>query len=423
MTVRRFLSLWLLLPPLLASAGQAPPFLETRVEPAAPYVQQQVRLTLRLFRGSHLQQGDFVLPEIPGALLAFVDETEARPVTRDGRSLEQVEQHYLLFPQHSGILQLPAPRFSGRGLFVRGSETPLRVRPPPPAAPRPWLPAAGLSLSLHWARDPAGWRAGEPRLLTLRVRARGLTGAQLPVPAYPPVDGLTMQEAGNGASEQIADGWVTGTRESRLRLIPERAGTYRLPPLSLTWWNTAADGPVVSRLPAVTLRVLPPLIPPSGGADTTPSPVQAPPEPVPGLAWKDLLPWLAALLFAGLALAAGRRLLPTAMTALGRWRDCRRSVRRFRRACLADDPAAARSALLDWSEDSGPGSRGTLPALADRFPGARAKAALLELDRALYGAGDWDGRESLERLLPHLHCPVMGAVQRPAADPIPPLNP
>ena len=91
------------------ASGSDQPSIEAFIEPDNPYVQQQMIYTLRLYRDSHLQRGYFLQPEVPNTLLVPLQPVPAARITRQGREYEVLEQSYLLFPQRSGRLQLPAP--------------------------------------------------------------------------------------------------------------------------------------------------------------------------------------------------------------------------------------------------------------------------------------------------------------------------
>ncbi|HEB97752.1 MAG TPA: hypothetical protein ENI96_15120 [Sedimenticola thiotaurini] len=410
-----------LLLPVGAIAAEEVPFLEMEAEPVRPYLQAQVRLTLRLYRESHLQSGDFVLPEIPGAMVAFVGEEEPRPVTRGGRALELVEQRYLLFPQRSGPLTLPAPAFSGRDLFVQGRPLTLQVRPPPDDAPRPWLPARSLVLSERWSGESGRpWRAGEPRLRVLTLEARGLTGAQLPPLPAPPVAGLELQPVRVETRERIADGVMIGSRIEYRRLIPATGGRFRLPAIMVPWWDTASDEPQTVWLPSRLLQIE------AGAAPAPPAPVTATPAAAPESSETAVPAWpLAALVLLALMLTG----MVTALRfrSLRRWWRCRRVRADLHRACRRADPAVARDALLRWSGLRGDGHPcPTLLELARSSPSPEATAAVLLLDRVLYGRapGAWDGREAWRALRPILRCrrrPARHRRQRPS--PIPELDP
>ncbi len=393
--LRLYLTLFLLLPML--AAGRELPFLEARVVPEQPYVQAQLQLTLRLFRESHLQRGDFLLPEIPGVLLEFVQEDEPRPADYQGQALEMIEQRYLLFPQRSGPLQLPAPIFSGHELFIKGEPITLQVRPPPEAASLPWLPIREIQLARHWVDEPGDWRVGEPRIRRLSIQARGLTAAQLPALTVPEPDGIEIQSLRVERRDEIINGELIGTSELYQRLIPTRQGDYRLESPIIHWWNTDSDQPGTAILDAELLTILPPLLTATVTRSGTPLSL---PSDARAVERRDAVP--ASLIGLSitllLLLTAGWRLLPSARRLARRWWQCRRALRQFYRACAGGEPRTAADALLAWVSADGVKACNTLPELADRMESLAARQAVLKLDQTLYGRspGDWEGMKMLQ---------------------------
>lgn len=418
----------LLLMLLLPAPGMAErqPFLEMEAAPDRPYVQARVLLTLRLYRASHLQQGDFLLPEIPGALVEFLAEEEPRPVQRAGEHLELIEQRYLLFPQHRGPLQLPAPLFSGRDLFVQGRPLTLQVRPPPPQARRPWLPATGVRLSARWGETADPWRRDEPRLRVITLEAGGLTGAQLPALPLPALDGLEVQRVRVEVRDRIEGDDLTGSRVEYWRLIPLKSGRLRLPEITVHWWNTDTERPMATRLKSRELTIgeapaAPPPDPGSGESAGAPAPA-AGGEPA-----NRVIPPTTGLTLLTLLLLAGVTTVVLRDPRYRCWRRCRRNRADFHRACRRGDPHQARRALLAWAAGRPDGRRcgDTLPALAAALDDPPARQAILGLDRALYGreGAPWDGSQAAAAVLPHLHCRMHRPGAKSGSGPIPQLNP
>jgi hypothetical protein len=228
-------------------------------------------------------------------------------------------------------------------------------------------------------------------------------------------------------------------------LIPTRPGPLTLPEVRVDWWDTTAGVLRSARLPAQTVEVLPaaaaaaatptPSAAPSdtpAAAATAPLPAALSPAPRPPQSpepWR----WISLFLLAGWGATVAlwwrehRRNHPasTALTA-----DTAVSLRVARaqlvQACRADDPSAARAALLAWAAAAWPARPPhSLPELARRLSEEPAREAVLALDRALYGDGRarWDGAE-LQRAL---HA-ILGSAARPrrsgpSREPLPQLYP
>jgi len=250
-----------------------PVFLEVEVEPKNPYVQQQVRVTVRLLHAVNLLDGSLDEPEGDAWMLKRLEQQDIRYETRrNGRRYGVVERNYALFPQKSGKLVLPALHFRGRiaqanrinrffdqGQAVRRQSQPVEidVRPRPASFPpdQPWLPATRLEL---WEQfEPNGTlKQGEPATRTLEIKAQGLLAAQLPDLPLPDVPGLSAYADQPVLQEETGPRGLHSSRRQKLALVPTRSGTLTLPEVTIPWWNVNTDRLEYARLPARTLQVV-----------------------------------------------------------------------------------------------------------------------------------------------------------------------
>lgn len=189
-----------------------------------------------------------------------------------------------------------------------------------------------------------------------------------------------------------------GVREERVTYVAEGGGGGALPPLHLRWLDLDGGEIITSQLPAIAVEV-------EG------------PAPIGGGAHR-LRPWLFPL--AGLVALAGlawalRRRWPAWQEALHRRneRSGQAALSRLRRTVTARDLAAARAA---WRELDG-----RFPALAAPHRAA-IEAALGELGRSRFGPSPTDSHAAW-RQLAHSLPRYRALAGRPAASPLPPLNP
>lgn len=236
------LALWLV-------PAAAEPFIEVELEPAEPYVQQQVTYTLRLYRDSHLQQGDFLRPETPHVLLRHAGSSEPHRLVHQGREMEVLEERWLLFPQRSGLLELPAPVFSGRDFYLRGEPARLRVRPRPVGSGDfPWLVTDELGLTEEWNGSLEGVRGGDSRLREIRISARQVTGAQIPPLDLPPLPHFSLHRLPPRISDTFEAGELWGERVETFLYVANGEGRGMLPAIEIRWWNPEKERVVVKRL-------------------------------------------------------------------------------------------------------------------------------------------------------------------------------
>ena len=449
------------LPPGTGDAGEDV-FLEVEAEPRTAYLQAPVYVSVRLFYRKSILEGNLSDPVLDDALVRrFGEDTQYR-ATRGSQAYRVIERRFVIFPQASGTLDIEPFTFVGRvagearagsgifgGLFTSGLRVSARssaleidVRPPPAGVVGPWFPAGEVSLNERWPDDPPRFVVGVAVTRTLRVEALGATGEQVPPIAVSPVDGIRHYPDKPVIETTPSGDALLGVREQRIAMVPLRPGTFTLPAVEVSWWDTAAERARVARLPARPIHIEPAA---GTGAPSTPSmsagvgagresapardaePVEAAtasPRDDAFSAW----PWIA-LALSGLwlvTLAAWWRERQSARPRLPVRPATPASAPRLslRKACRDGDPAAVRAALLDDARRRWPGNPPAgLGALAARLDDPAVVEAISRLDAAVYGRGrrTFDGEAFYRNVAPALK---PAESRRPAAlDVLPPLYP
>jgi hypothetical protein len=314
--------------------GEAPDlFVEAEVERTDPFVQGEVRYTVRVYDGVGIREGALTEPAADGVRVEPRGEPRSYEKVVGGRRYVVHEREYALFPQRSGDVTVPpvvlqarvadpsrgaartpfgdpfddafaddvladmlermraggSPLGSsmfepmlralspGREVRVRSNPVRLSVQARPAGAPSGWfLPARSVELSQSWQPANSAFRVGETVRRTIRLRADGASAAQLPALEVPSPDGIRQYAADAGASAVATADGAEAVLE--LDLVPTRAGTFTLPAVEVPWWDVEAKAARVATLPAQTIDVLPA----PGGRDESAAPAQAAaPKPVP----------------------------------------------------------------------------------------------------------------------------------------------
>lgn len=427
-------------PAVPAGGADQDVFLEIDIEPRDPYVQQQVRYTLRLFYAVTLLEGQLEEPAAEHIEVRRLGQDRSDQRSIDGRRYNVVERHYALVPERSGTLTIPPAVFRGRAILpgrrstwigagspvaARGREITLQVRPRPDGAPEPWLPAADLVLEDASGEPPDSIRVGEPLTLTYRTRARGLGSAQLPDLELPPVQGAEVYPDQPVARDANEGAWLLGERERKFAIVPQAPGPLHIPALEIQWWDVDTDSLQTARVGARTVEVLP-----ASGADAA-----APPPDVaqgagdapygsPG-PWRPLALGLALLWLATLAGWWWQRRAVPAPTPV-RNRPVRPGVAnaRLKAALAGGDLAAVATAMREQARQQGLPVR-SLGEIAAHLRDADQAAALRAIEAARFGEGDPAAALALARHAFAGGRLATGTVAaNPAADePLPPLYP
>lgn len=439
------------------------------------YVQQQVPLRVRLYSAQPLRQGTLSDPQAEHAVIERLGEDKRFTTEWGGKGYQVIERQYALSPEQSGHLHIPPVVFKGSLPAERGNRSPrqtspfdhfrndpfferffsddlftalepgrpvrvrsqgldIEVKPKPAASRGHWLPAEDLILEDSWAGKVPELRVGEPVTRTLTLRARGLSGFQIPqiplalgdaVKVYPEVP----------RNDTHSDGtFIYGTSQQGFTLIPQRGGELRLPEMRITWWDTRADQEREAVIPAIAASVRPgsqtpadaaPTPEPSATTNDQPSTRTAPENPSTqgaAVAWPAVQgpisrnPWLlgcaALLLLAALSgwlwrrrgVGSAHSTAPTPTPLAGTDRaDPEHARQAFLAACGANDPAAAARTLLAWAAVRWPSDPPrSLNALATEL--SVGTEDVLRLERALYANHgiEWNGRRLRQLLAPGL---------------------
>ncbi|HEY0179688.1 MAG TPA: BatD family protein [Dokdonella sp.] len=435
-------------------------FLEVGAEPTTPYVQQQVRYTVKLYYAFDLTDGNLNEPQADGLAVQRLGQGQDKSyfATAAGRRYHVVERHYALTPEKSGAIEVPPLTFRGTaldvtdptGFFSRGravnahsDAVRLDVKPKPPTwSGGAWLPGASLLLKDESAL-PDEVHVGDPITRTVRLQAQGLGYEQLPELDLAAPDGAEVYPDKTDTRTRDDGEWLYGERVRKFAFVPNRAGSLTIPGLTLRWWDTEHDRMETAELPAHAIKVLPaagastsaPSLP---GAIMTPgmaapastaAPVAAAPTPPAATSavtrrWQILAGIGFALWLITLALWWRSRGAPaTAVASVPPAADSSAQRAAFLRACSLGEFAAAERALVAWARSERADVR-NLGELSARLADLLQREALAELQRVRYaGAASQGLGTRLQQAFKNGLAWVGSPTSRTAASALPALYP
>lgn len=264
---------------LYVEAAPAPPpeqpvgsasdvFIDAVPDDSNPYVQQAVGWVVRLYASSQVLGGkiDQAVPD--GASLTKVGDDVQYQRTINGQLYTVVERRFLLVPERSGALTMPAALFEGRvgttlieQLTGSGGDArraasrtrTLQVRPVPADAPQPWLPLRSLTLS--YRSTPQQLRVGNSASVIVEASVDGAGLAQMPELQLPPMDGVQVFADPVQADETFVGGRPRVKLTRKFSLVPSREGEVRLEGLRLDWWDVTARAARTASLPPLSWTV------------------------------------------------------------------------------------------------------------------------------------------------------------------------
>lgn len=291
-----------------SAARTDPVFIETRVDSVTPYVQQTVGYTVRLFYESGMLidgRLDHDPPE--GATLQKIGDDQQRMQTVGGTAYNVLERRFLLIPERSGTVTVPAARFLGRGLGMfdsgfgdvrkelrfRGDPVVLQVKPIPAAAPQPWLPLRGLRL--RYLEAPTSLRVGQSAAVTIEAVADGTIASQLPELKLGAGTGAQLFPEPPQPDDRFVDDRPQATVVRRVMVVAVREGALRIAGPRIAWWDTEAGVARIAALPDIAVQVSPGAAA-ATAADIAAADAAAAGEAPPWYAWRPQNRWAWALL-------------------------------------------------------------------------------------------------------------------------------
>lgn len=271
-----------------------------------PYVQQQINYTLTLHDTGGLQgeEPQFVTNNANDWIIKSLGEPQISTQVIDGKNIREIVFKYALFPQKSGVLEIPSVRFNGfyltrerradpfgnffnDDMFIAGfgmadvfaTRNPVVLSTKPisidvkPAAPENngnwWLPASKVKLYAEFNPANQEYRTGEAINRTIYLTANGVIDTQLPEINFGQTANVKQYPEKPQSITKVQNGQVVAVEKISNVYIPAKAGKVTLPEISVNWFNVRSGKMEKATLPAVTLNVK------AGttGSETLPQPV------------------------------------------------------------------------------------------------------------------------------------------------------
>ena len=349
---------------------------ELETDQTMRYVQSQVVLTLRLLSDTSIagyQFGNMDFNNMDVIVEPLGDITQHQTRIND-RAYLVLEKKYALFPQQSGELTIGPivaevklgsrsqslfDPFQNNGQIVRLQSNQLNIEIGPRVEEfkaQHWLPSNGIQLSEDWQGDLEQLSAGVPITRTVTLTAEGLTAAQLPDLGQADVPGIKQYPDTPTLKNQLSSAGIVGQRQQKIALIATGAGSYKLPEITVPWWNLETDQLEIARIAPRIINVRAGAVAGSNSQTATASQSSAGesvsgPRLEPNYFWI----WLSAFLAAGWLLSLlvwwirSRNLLQSRSESKPAAVSLSRASRKLRQACVGNNPGQARDALLPWA--------------------------------------------------------------------------
>lgn len=259
-------------------------FITAETDTQNPYVQQQIILTIKIYRRTQWADASLSKPGFSGieARVQSLGKEKHYETQKNGTRYTVTELRYALFPQESGQLTLkpfvlqakfasgrkrqPIPggfNFPSLGNFfnqqhvtrvARSKAIEIDVKPIPATfGDRHWIVAKDLQLRETWSDNTSQLKAGEPVTRTLTLIGDGIDAGQLPAINIKDHQHIKIYPDQPATQEQATVQGLLSTRTQKFALIPSADGRFDIPAIEVPWWSSQTDRMEIARLPQQTL--------------------------------------------------------------------------------------------------------------------------------------------------------------------------
>ncbi|MFY7697568.1 MAG: BatD family protein [Legionella sp.] len=396
-----------------------------------PFVNQKILYVVKLYSKKTFIDADYQHPTMDHALIIPLGNGIRSQESIDGSIYHVEEQHYAIFPQKSGKLELQGPVFNAivydtipQRVHLRGKNIELTVKPVPASyAGKQWLPAKEVALSEQYDYNEADLLEGRTMIRTITMQVKSVPGQLLPeftLPKNPQYSSYTDSPVLDNVIKQHE---LIGKKTIKITYLFNKPGKVTIPALQLPWFNIDTGQQELAMLPAreLTIATKASLARTADSPLMTTMPKKSVVAIAPMMHDQDYLAWSIAGLF------ASAWIVTLMLWSFQWWRyskdDLRLARLRLYRACSQNDPSLAQSALLLWAQSYWPDVRLTnLADIAKLTTDDQLKSQISQLTACLYTdtTMTWQGK-----LLWHCiaRLPLKKQTIKCSESELPPINP
>lgn len=251
-------------------------FIQVEIDEDKAWVQSQIIYSVRLFSRISMSNLRSTEPKTndPDAIIQQMGNATTFEAFRGGIRYAVHEVRYAVYPQHSGKLTFNPVIFEGQisrgrsqSLFdqflntgerkrVRSNTVSVDIEARPSNVKlSEWLPAKRIKLSEEWSEDISQLKNGDPVTRTITITADGNMAENLPDLEMTDIKNLKQYPDKPLLDNKITDHGISGTKQIKVALIPTSAGRFKIPSISLPWWNTKTGRQEVAHLPEKLIQV------------------------------------------------------------------------------------------------------------------------------------------------------------------------
>lgn len=270
--------------------------LQSSLSTDSAWVQQPIVYTLKLTITQPLLKANLLPPQIESGegLIEPMGDQEERRYQRDGNTVAEISQRYLITPQRSGELVISAAqlqaqvpsgavrqtpfgrRYSGaRNINLATNVHRITITPVPAQfTGKQWLVASKLELIDNWSSEQI--EEGDAVTRTITINGQGIRAHQIPDVVIDSPASVRQYPEQPARDEFVQNNQIAAQLKQQITLIPTESGVLKFPAIELPWWNSETESYEVARIPESVLAVTAP-----AGKKTGSTPKAQPQQVVP----------------------------------------------------------------------------------------------------------------------------------------------
>lgn len=221
----------------------------TTVNDYHPVVGQKVTISYLLaVKGYFNGATRFQLPSLSKARLA-----QTSPFAINGSTVIEGEKYATqlwqidLYPEHSGLLELPALTFHVQYKGSQESNHVSQLRsdslavfayvPEPLQQIKKYIVSSDVQFRQRWSEPQVSYQVGDIIQRDISITASDIKSIQIPAIKFPMVDGIQMNVQEPKLDDQSNRGEQTASIKQTITYVIKQPGDYQLGGESLNWWH------------------------------------------------------------------------------------------------------------------------------------------------------------------------------------------
>lgn len=261
-------------PKPLPAGQKAPVFLETIIDKEQAHVQEQILYTVRLATRVRISNFEPEPLKLNNAKIESLGDIKQYERDIDGVRHIIAELSYAIYPQKSGTLEIPEytydmvvqqpARASYRDPYGMRNSQQIQLKTDAKTievkaaeVPGHWLPSPEVTLSQSFSSNPNNFIVGEPITRSVTLRAKDLTGSQLPKIEFGIAPGLSIYPDKEQLDDRVSSQGFIAMKNQSAAIVASKPGSYTLPEIAVSWYNTKTGQMETATLASMDIQVQP----------------------------------------------------------------------------------------------------------------------------------------------------------------------